>query len=320
MDYTNMITRFLYEAVPLPSVSAEVKFEALAAEVFGTKQQRFGGMPTPEVQVQVRDVLRRDGPIEFLIPWGASKQQDVMNLDVAEFCALKQLRCLVESLRRYGKEAVFTFRIEDLTDLYLFGKGRKEQIDKYVDDLTRLIHLFLPEAQPRLESFFTDDYSFQKMAGSMAPIFYKYLIGETPIASLKELGWKGEIPLAQREYYLKQYALFYPGGNHLFELAKYFAATLTRVRQGAVCAPKNPFILIAFTHPVPENPINTPRIYYRTMPEKHTNTHKSPWLSKGVFRMGDYTVTPRFHQGETLVRNTIKYDGIEIDADYFVGD
>ena len=58
MTYGDIVLRFFYEAVPTLPVPAEVKFEAISASVFGTKQRRMGPLAPPEVQVGVRDAIR----------------------------------------------------------------------------------------------------------------------------------------------------------------------------------------------------------------------------------------------------------------------
>lgn len=129
--YTSVIQWFFYESVSSADTPAEVRFEAISAAVVGTKQRRFGPVPKPEVLVAVRERLH-DETIHLFLPWGSRKQADGAPLDVAEFCALKQLHCLQEELRRYGKKCAFTFRLEDLTDRFLFSDGDPAQSDAYV--------------------------------------------------------------------------------------------------------------------------------------------------------------------------------------------
>lgn len=320
MQFNDLILRFVYESIPLPEVAEEIKFEAVSAEVFGTKQRRFGPLPIPEIQTEIRSVIRRSNSrvLHFFMPW-ASKQAKGMNLDVAEFVALKQLRCLQEGLRRYGYDAKFSFRMEDNTDMFIFGEERNKQIRTYANTFQQLTKALLPNSEVRRESWEVSPCDFHTNAHGVTPIFYKYLKGETSSESIAKIGWIGTIPFEQREYYLRQYRIFYSTKDHLWELAKYFAATLTRVKMKATCVPTDDHICLAFTHPIPGNPVNKARLYYRTIPERWTHTHKSPWLAKGIFRIGDTDVTPRFYDNEPkLVKNVIEYGGVSIEADFIL--
>jgi len=320
MQFNDLIMRFMYEQIPLPEVAEEIRFEAVSSEIFGTKQRRFGPLPSPEVQVEIRNVIRKSSSrmLHFFTPW-ASKQQKDHHLDVAEFVAIKQLRCLQEGLRRYGYDARFTFRMEDNTDLFIFGKEREAQIMRYANTFGKLVKAILPNSEPRQESWEVPFVDFNAMACAYVETFYKYLKGEASQETLANIGWIGNIPFEQREYYLRQYRYFYPGKDHLLELARYFSATLARVKSRATCVPQGDHICLAFTHPIPGNPVNKTRLYYRSIPERWTHTHKSPWLAKGIFRVGDTDVTPRFYDNEPkLIKNTIEFAGVSIEADYIV--
>lgn len=48
--YSELIETFMHLQAPL-STNQTVRFEAIVAAVFGTKQRRFGPMPSPEIQV-----------------------------------------------------------------------------------------------------------------------------------------------------------------------------------------------------------------------------------------------------------------------------
>lgn len=320
MQYQDLIMQFVHQAMPSVPVSASVRFEALSATVIGTKQRRFGPMPSPEAQVAVRDILRECGPIRFFLPWGASKQTNGAKLDILEFMALKQLRCLADDLARYDREVEFSFRVEDMTDRFLFGPERQQQINEYVTTFSKLAKLMLPGAQPLVESRFTSWNDFDALATEFAPRFYSYLRNDTPVEALYSIGWKGTIPQEQRDYYAKAYASYYPGEDINWHMARYFAATLARVKLNATAAPREPHLLIAFTHPVPGNPINKPRLHYRTIPEKYTNHHVSPWIGKGYFQIDESNAcTPRVYrkeEGTQLCENTLSWGGLEIDAPY----
>jgi hypothetical protein len=324
--FQQLIERYLYESFPLTPAGSAVRFEAISAAVLGTKQRRVGPALPPEAQVKVREVIRsaERGTLEIFSPWGASKQDYWRGLDVAEVSAVKQLACLGHDLARYGQDVRFSFRLEDHTDRYLLGdtQARRDAIGSYVTNFTKLTSLVLPGSQVLLESDATRYEQFRDTADGFFEAFLRHVQAPTDetLRGLKEIGWQGTIPEAQRRYYADAYkALGYHEGLYAEMTAKYFAATLARVKLGAVRAPKSPFVLVAFTHPVPENPVGTPRVHYRTIPERFTHAHKSPWLARGYLRVAeDGTVTPRFADEATrgLVPNTINWHGVRIETDY----
>lgn len=328
--YNDVIMQFFYEAVPTPNVDPRVRFEAVSKAVLGTKQRRYGPAQSPEAQVLVRDVIQDaiggSRVLNFFSPWGASKQTAGAPLDLAEFMALKQLRCLAAELRGYGVTPSFSFRLEDLTDRYLFGDGRVGQIQEYVREFRKLASTMLNSGMNvYLESQFVAWDIFESTANVFAPIFFRYLRREeTSTLALREIGWTGDISDKQLAYYTAANSLLYPGQDPLWHTARYFAATLARVKLKATCAPLVSYVTVAFTHPVPDNPISRPRVYYRTIPERYTNNHKSPWLAAGYFQIDGETnaCTPKLSgPGDNrpdLVPQVVQWERIEINAPYVV--
>lgn len=323
--YMQLIEQYLYTQFPNSPVSREDRFEAISKAVFGSKQRRFGPMPSPESQVKIREIIRQaDGnAIEFFMPWGASKQQDGHHLDVMEISALKQLQCLETELRTYGQRSYYHFRLEDLTDRYLLGdtRPRIEQIEKYVRNFKILANNVLPDkVAVNFESDIVSYSDFRDLADSYFPLFFDFLRTRDGHHRLAAVGWKGKLPEEQVRYYTDAYrSLGIPEGDQITLLAKYFSATLARVQLKAERKPKVPFVLIAFTHPVPGNPIDTPRLHYRTIPERYTNHHRSPWLAKGFLQIAeDGTVTPRVVTDDSveLVTNRMTWNGVELELDY----
>lgn len=317
MDYLDLIKQFLFQELPIIPVEKELQFEAVSAEVFGTKQRRLGPMPSPEQQTVIRQVIRDNEVLQLFVPWACSKQWD-HQLDVAEFYALKQLRCLQESLARLGKLTIFTFRVENLTDQWLFGSETLPKIQAYKESLSRLIELMLPNSNIRMENSATTFTDFKDVAGFFVPVFYRYLKGETTVDTLAQIGWKGDIPPCQQKYYLDAYQVFYPGEDHLMILARYFAATLARINLKADCLPKGDCLQISFTRPVPGYQA-WKRLYYRTIPERYTHCHQAPWIAKGHFCIDEQNnVVPKLGQPEGLVPGTLNFGGVNIQADYLL--
>jgi hypothetical protein len=327
MNYDTLIQNFLHQQAPITG-SPIAQFEAVSAAVFGTKQRRFGPMPSPEIQVAVREILRVSGKtITFFMPWGSRKQADGHGVDVMEFMALQQLRCLQMDLHQLGIKSNFVFRLEDLTDKYLFG-GTQEtfvQSSEYMDTFVRLGHKMLGQGNVFMyqESYFTTTAEFNRHVEDYTPVFYQYLRGMNHVETLRSIGWQGTLPQEQRDYYASAYKSYWPNGEKdvNMEMAKYFAATLARTKLKATGAPLEPHILIAFTHPVPGNPVSKTRLHYRTIPQRFTNNHRSPWIGKGYFEISeDNTVVPKSAGvNETipgLIKCHQKLDGIIIESDY----
>lgn len=314
--YAELIENFLHRHVPV-TANPKAQFEAIVAAVFGTKQRRFGPMPDPEVQVAIREVIRHgasfvphsDSHIHFFMPWGSRKQVNGAPLDTMEFMALQQLYCLQQELALLGMSSHFSFRLEDLTDLWLFGSGLElnPEIDKhtrrqsmeYVSNFGALAKQILKPANVTLttESQLVSAESFIGRAAAVAPVFNKFLRGESTLDTLREIGWKGAMPQEQLDYYRNSvYGAYWPNGERdpNWELAKYFASTLARVTLGATALPSEKHLAIAFNHPVPGSPVSGNRLYYRSIPQRFTNIHRAPWNSKGYFEIAeDNTVTPK---------------------------
>jgi hypothetical protein len=326
MTYGDVVTRFFYEAVPTLPVPPEVRFEAISAAVFGSKQRRAGPMPPPEVQVGVRDVLRHalfegGGTLKVFAPWGASKQADGAKLDVLEFMALKQLAGLREELARFGVKTEFSFRLENHTDRWLFGDTRKRDIAEYSRTFQLLAGRVLPGALAYTESDFIGWSDFAGRADELTTAFYRVLRGVAAPESLEAFGWKGGVPEHQRNYYLETYKYLYPGEDHEKILAKYFAAALTRNTMGATAVPRDPFVFVTFAHAVPNDPVRKNRLYFRTLPEKYTHQHFAPWLTNGYLRVSAGGVcAPRFvtpdKVEDRLTPFTANFDGTEVYAPY----
>lgn len=326
MTYGDVVMRFFYEQVPAFPVAPEVKFEAISAAVFGTKQRRMGPMPPPEVQVGVRDVIRHamfegNGVLKVFAPWGASKQADGAPLDVLEFMALKQLACMREELARFGLKTEFSFRLENLTDMVLFGDGRVNQINRYVESFYALAKTVLPGAKVNKESFFVDWSDFKYRTDVLTTAFYRVLKDIDPPEKLDEYGWKGGIPKSQADYYLQTYRHLYPGEDHEMILAKYLAAALARKTMGATATPKDPFLFVTFAHAVPNDPVRNNRLYFRTLPEKYTHQHFAPWLTNGYLKVSSEGVcAPRYVSADKMEGRLTEYtadlDGAKVFAPY----
>lgn len=319
MGYDDLIQQFLYAEVPVGDFDAVTRFEAISKEVMGTKQRRSGPLPSPEEQVAIREIIKREGPLIFFVPWASRKQVDGMGFDILDFMALRQLRCLQQNLASYGRQSKFYFRLDDLTDIWLFGEESRAQIDDYGSTFCNLAYTILDNVSVRRESAFVSESEFRLRAEAHTIRFYDYLTSPSPTA-LEDIGWRGTIPRAQMDYYTKAYKVLYPDKDVNEQMSRYFAATLTRVQTTASADPNDPYIKIAFMNPVPGSPINVPQVFYRSIPERYTHQHRAPWLGKGYLRISDDNeVQPRsagHGERHTYNHNIATYNGIEIQADF----
>jgi hypothetical protein len=323
--YEGLIEEFLYQQSPF-ATTPQVRFEAISTAVFGSKQRRFGPMPPVEVQASVREILRKSGDhIQFFLPWGSRKQHEGEGLDVMEFMAIKQLACLQVDLQRIGVNSSFQFRIEDITDYWLFDFPYSPQVDQYASDLRKLIQGMLEGSNPILETDLVQYHQFHEEAKVNQSLFLDYLHGndKDAFAKLTERGWRGEITPAQREYYFRQYTQYWPSYDRLQlnnELAKYFASSLARVQLNARALPQGEFVFITFGHPVPDNPNAPNRIFYRTIPERFTNNHRSPWLAKGYLAINERNqVVPKsagYNEKLNFIEHSVNVNGVQVQADY----
>lgn len=94
--YSSLIATAIAREFPSQCVPSALQLvDLISSEIFGTKQQRYGPKPSPEVQVAIRDIIRDrvrlELPIPFLVPWGSEKPNGG-GPDLAEICALKVMR------------------------------------------------------------------------------------------------------------------------------------------------------------------------------------------------------------------------------------
>lgn len=304
--YEDLIETFAKMELPTIQVKESTQFEAAVAYIIGTKQRRQGPLPTPEVQVKIREYVRERRTLHFYLPWGGSKQQEGGNVDILELMAVKQLHCLKTELAALGYQSRFHFRVEDLGHLYLHGEHRLEQVERYTQNFRLLVETTLGE-QIFLESFKTNLDHWQAKCEEYQPVFENYLRGYTGIDSLKTISWNGEIPVEQREHYYHMYGQLYPNRDPILELSHYFASALTRVHLDALGYPSEPVIKINFAKPVPGMPEGAPGVFYRTLPERMTRLHQAPWRAQGHLIMGDEEV------------NCVKFNGDEPLEHYYPG-
>lgn len=330
-EYPALINQFFLLETPATVVSATERFEAISAIIMGSKQRRYGPLPPPEVQVAVREVIRDRETITFFLPWGSRKQtltEGNSSLDVMEFMALKQLQCLQTDLKRLGVTAHFIFRLEDLTDRWLFSSTKG--IWEYRESFTQLVLEMLgPKSVVAGESDYVNWEDFSQNAYQAQRLFYAYFNGgEHSLLALQESGWHGEVSEETREHYLRQYRQMWPDKDEvalLKDLARYLGAAAARKWLKATAIPEYPHIFLTFSHPVPGNPSSPNRLYMRTIPQRYTNNHRSPWIGQGYLQIReDGSVIPKsLAVGDldtqlALTPNKVTIGNVTIDAPYLV--
>jgi hypothetical protein len=309
-------------------------FEAVSREIVGTKQQRFGPSPSPEVLVSIREVVRNAiesvSRIPILIPWGGSKQGPG-SVDVAELMAFRQIDSLLKRIESHHPVGVDArIRLEDATDYALFADfpGWREKTDAYVKDFSDLATIVLPDVLVIPETQVVGD-SFKAEVAWTAPIILNAMLtGDR--APLAEAGWSGRLPDEQIDYYLRAYANFYPNkSQHEREkmVADYFAAALVRKKRDASGFSREEAtpIVLSFTPPIP-GAGQERRSYVRTIPERYQSSHRAPWLSKGYVKIRGNEASPAttsWAGGDVqFVQNVLHISGggrsVSIAADYSV--
>jgi hypothetical protein len=332
MTYENIIEKFFYAEAPNRNVSKSVQFEAISDAIIGTKQLRYGPRPSPEDQVEIRKVIQhaldKEVPLVIFLPW-ACRKQDSSDLDVLEFMAIKQLRNLQETLSSFDLQVTYQFRVEDASDSVLFDDYDHErsmissQTARYRETFRQLVSCLLRASIVRTELQKTTLKTFVEAVEDNKPLVRDMLSGVSTRQDL--IAFAPE----QKQYFDDLYEKLYPSessSERRERLVTYFSCVFARRQLNAVCRPDYPHLFATFSHPVPGDPVRDSRLYYRTMPERVTNTHRAPWLSRGYFLIDDRenTATPRFRdelQHDTeLHRGAITYQNIEFCADYLIKD
>jgi hypothetical protein len=319
--YCNIIKDVLMMSFPTnAAVTSSQMLDAITTEIIATSSVRFGPTPNPESLVAIRSVIKKaikEGkPIPILMPWGSKKPTNDRSIDVGELMGLKTIYCLDQRIRKlYPVGIDMSIRIEDLGGFYLFrdeGESAYQASIKYVNDLMSLIYaLGLNDIiTPVKESLLASKDEYFSMSDSYKDIIYQYLtdtdnmVGDNESLdswrSLVSIGWKGNIPMEQRQFYYQMYQRIYNASPQLqrTKLAEYLAGALSRYKlnaRGSKSSWGNDFIDLTFVNPIPGAPesLTNKRIYYRTMSAKYTRDHMPPWRGRGYLRIhNDNTTTP----------------------------
>lgn len=278
----------------------QATLDAVATELVGTKQHRYGPTPDPEslvaIRKVVRDAMEHDLPVPVFVPWGGSKQSGNI-LDVADLMAFKQLRCLNRRVKEHYKPGLdLRVRLEVFTESSLYGRATGSS---YASSLPVLSNIIDTGAKFSSELDVTDRATFLKQAEENASTIEVILHRPEDLRPklFKDMlpSWTGTISEEHLGYYMKTYERFYPQQSYSENLAmaaRYFGRSLARYQLGATGrgAAWNDYITLAF--------VTTPfgrtgrRIYYRTIPERYGRTHHAPWIGKGYVKITGRDAAP----------------------------
>lgn len=344
--YSRLIATALQQEFPTQShASPSNLVDVITAEILGTKQQRYGPKPTPEVQVGIRDVIRAytglGMPIPFLVPWGSEKP-DGGGPDLAEMWGLKMLRCLNGRVRgHYPPGLVFNLRIDDASAPHLFFDRTEQAREdaRHYSDLLEMLVLVLemnPAVETVRESSLMSEERFNDEADTIVPAMEAYLLNPAncnAYAQLVELGWTGLISEETKAFYLAQYFKLHPmddSPKKYHRLARYLSGSLARKRLGVTGANpgwSNGYLELAFFSSPPGVLYRFPRrVYYRTLPSGVTSNHMSPWRAKGYMlisnenelcpKLASFNEPQEYNQNQvTLVNGD---NSVVVRADYIV--
>jgi hypothetical protein len=282
--------------------------------LISTKENRYGSIPSPELLVEIRKTISKSieigHPIPILIPWGGRKPRVNNSVDITELSAINQLMMLNECIKKYFSPGLMiNIRIEDLGAdwLYRYDVNSPELVDRYSSDFVTLVNLFQdkPFIKPIRESLLMDSQTYFQKSEIISALLQSMIT--TQIAypkinieevksykDLKEMGWKGTIPVEQREYYFNRYKTLYPNQGderYIKMIADYFAGSKVRYDLNGTASPITPVelvIKISFVAPIPGAPVSmfNNTLYWRTVPASQGRTHIAPWRAKGFFKIG----------------------------------
>lgn len=307
--YCEVIHRFVKQEFPIFLTDNTDMLDAVTSAFIATSQTRQGPGPSPEGLVRIRSTIRtaieHNDPIPVLVPWG-SKKADNGLIDIAELGAIRMLESLQHRVTNYYAPGVrINVMIEDLGGFCLWRDDPTalSASQRYIKDFVQLTRILDVShwlvAVP--ESDMATSATFDETAEVMFKLILPVLLTGSPAAleEAQQAGWKGDMPQAMVEFYLRQYIKMYPQygrKEHTIKLAEYLAQSWARYRLGIkTFFSWNDWVQINFPLPIPGIPpyLGDKRLYYRTFPMRFTRTHVPPWRGKGLLVINGGEVTPR---------------------------
>jgi hypothetical protein len=321
--YEAVICRFIAQQFPRPSTDLAELVDVIEAELYGTKQVRYGPKPTAESQVAIRETIRRrvaaGQPIPIVVPWGSEKP-DGSSIDLAELMAIRALASLHHGIaQHYSPGAEIRIRVEDVSAPHLFhwrADQARAEAAAYTRDLRALVDVLDAPLAIAAESYAVTEAQFNAAADARLSDFVNAVMLESTTVLKECWGWKGDFSPRMLDFYLGQYEKLYPT-NTLIEnrmlLARYLAGASARSQLGLRGDRKEwegDYLEVSFVQPVPGTEGHFgKRVHYRTMPLACTSSHIPPWRAKGYFVVGDDdSLTPKvatFHEALGLTKTSV---------------
>ncbi len=314
--------------------------DAITAILLGTKEYRYGPLPSPESQVTIRNVIRyaisNTIAIPILIPWGSTKTDFGSGVDVAEVMAIKRLIDINEEVKKvYPMGLEIVIRIEDLSGYTLFALDAEEDIihdaiDKYSTSFEDLVYMLSQGTIKTIKETDMENASlYEGKLKEYSHLMYEYLVVshdiiqndieeaiDTPqYKALVNAGWRGYVSYEQRWHYYTAYDKLYnhdgaqmPIQSYISRLALYLGGALAKHKLGLLGVQKHwySYIQLTFVAPIKGLPegFADHYIYYRTLPLSAARTHICPWRSKGYLQIKD---------GESVAKLTSWHDTDDLD-------
>lgn len=313
--YFQQISEYFYSQFPNVAQPTDCELlEIITTILVGTKDIRYGSMPSPESLVVIRKTIRESiengHAIPILVPWGSLKAvNNGDDVDVAEVMAIQRLVKTNNAVKQFHEPGLdIVIRVEDTSGRELFALDMTnvdESITKYCDDFTTMVSILSGNTIRVLkESEMKGANDFVPTQKILTPFFEKYLEDSAVVISvapsevyklksykdLQTLGWQGTISNEQRSFYYDSYTRNYTDQSlNTRRLALYMAQSLARHKlnmSGKQDYWKS-FIQITFVQPVKGLPegYHANALYYRTIPMSQGRTHICPWRAKGYLKI-----------------------------------
>lgn len=325
--YSSLLTGFITRQFPsVVKQDSRELVETISTILLGTKEYRFGPLPSVESQVVIRRIIRKsiesESRIPILVPWGSIKGDFSSMVDIAELFAIKRLICINEEIKRFYYPGLdIVIRVEDKSGYSLFEmdalkENLIESIDNYSDAMVKLVNMLSENTiQVVKETNMHNAASYEQHLRKNLKLMYNYIlntediVGDDPREAMEtkeykelvEAGWKGYISHEQRWHYYEAYIKLYNDENrinNIRRLSLYLAGSLTKKQlgmNGVKSSWNNEYIQITFVPPVKGLPegFADHYIYYRTLPMSSARTHMSPWRSRGYLRIVGNDILPK---------------------------
>ena len=262
------------------------------------------------MRATVRRCVSQGAPIPVLIASAAVKVPvGDARVDLAEVAGLKVLASLHERVAAvYRPSLHFRVRLEDQTERVLSSDtpNLEPAITRYVQDFRDLIDVLeVPvEAVTETDLLGANADRFLTEASRLQPIFVAHLADNTAAEEewpaletyrrLTEEGWAGGIPSATRSFFEARFRRNYPDmppTEHNGMIARYLSAVLARRKLKASGQDPNWLgrLEISFAPPLPDSPVVSPRVYYRTVPRTESEQHLAWWCARGLMKIGEHS-------------------------------